>query len=331
MVHDTLDHLFRRLSFFGLPPTGTNEFREAISDADVCGFVGGMVREHESRLRTHPRGSGARLTATEQQLVNRVIRLFREVYSKTAATRPPFTARGSVTRSGGQIPSGSALVDLVVRKGALGEIPLAHPTIQFRGVLDLVWWDTDGPVVTDFKTGSAKPEHQTQVGYYSVLWWRCSGLPPIRTEVRYPGSVVTQIISHVRLADYEAELIARIHAACTAITGAPAPAIPGDYCRYCDVRQFCDAYWASCSSGAGSLAGTADLELVVVGEPTGTGFTGATPAGNQISVVFHADVGRAHGPFKAGERLRILNTVVADRGKSLEIRPWSEVFWLGEG
>ena len=325
IVHDALDHLFRRLSFFGLPPAGTADFRAAIADADVTGFVGVKVREHEARLRQHPRGAGARLAATEQQLVNRVIRLFREVYPNASA-RPPFTARGNVTRPGGYLPAGSALVDLVARKGALGELPLAHPAVPFRGVLDLVWWDADGPVVTDFKTGSARPEHRTQVGYYSVLWWRCAGLPPVRAEVRYPGSVATEVIGHARLGEYEAELIARIEAAGTAVTGTPAPAKPGECCRYCDVRQFCESYWAGLPGDAGTQAGATDLELVVAGEPTATGFVGTTSAGDQISVVFHADVGRAHGPFRAGDRLRIINAVSAPPRRSFELRAWSEVF-----
>src|SRR5262245_60025584 len=64
-----------------------------------------------------------------------------------------------------------------------------------------------------------------------------------------------------------------------------APARPGELCRWCDVRQFCDAYWVA-PFGKGT-----DVELRVAGEPTATGFPGQGSDG-ELAVVFTADVGR---------------------------------------
>jgi hypothetical protein len=322
IVHEVLAHLFRRLSFFGLPAQGTDGFRAAVADADPRGLTDRLVGDHEARIRAHPRGAGARLKPPAEQLLNRAIRLFRDLYPAAAATgRVPFAARGPVPRPGGGLPLGRALADLVECRGALGEVPLAHPGLGFRGVLDLVWWDA-GPVVADFKTGGARPEHATQVGYYAVLWWRVTGVPPVRTEVRYPGAVAAEAVTPERLAMTESDLRSRVRAAAGAVPDAPAAASPGEHCRWCDVRQFCTDYWAP----AAAVTSPADVEVVVEGEPTGTGFTAATPAGDTPSVVYAPDVGRALGPFRPGDRLRILNAWTTDGVDVVEIRPWSEVF-----
>ena len=321
IVHEVLAHMFRRLTFFGSPEPGTDEFRAAVADADPRGLTDRLAGDHEAALRHHPRGAGARMKASTEQLLNRAIRLFRELYPTVAASgRVPFAARGPVPRPGGTLPSGRALADLVQRRGALGELPLSHPDLPFRGVLDLVWWD-GGPVVADFKTGAPRPEHRTQVGYYAVLWWRCTGVTPVRTEVRYPGEVADESMTGERLSLAEADLGCRIQAAAEATTEGPASAHPGECCRWCDVRQFCAEYWRP----TGPKANPADVEVVVVGEPTGTGFVAATGAGQTVSVVYDTEMGRAHGPFRPGERLRILNARTHG-DKSVEICPLSEVF-----
>src|SRR5262249_27221463 len=98
-----------------------------------------------------------------------------------------------------------------------------------------------------------------------------------------------------------------------------APARPGELCRWCDVRQFCDAYWVA-PFGKGT-----DVELRVAGEPTATGFPGQGSDG-ELAVVFTADVGRVQGPFRPDERVRILNARIDKR--VVELKAWTEVFHL---
>lgn len=323
IVHRALDRVFRTLALRGLPAPGTGEFRAAVAEADVRGEVTRHAAEFDAQLARHPRGGGCRMTAAVEQLVNRVIRLFRETYSTAAAARPPYLARGPVRRAGGNLPAGEGLARMVVEWGAVSELSLVHPDLPFRGRIDLVWADPAGPVVADFKTGQAAPEHRAQVGYYAVLWWRRTGVPPARVEIRYPGAVVEESVTAARLAGWEVELAARIRAAATLLAEVPAAAVPGPACQGCDVRQFCQTYWAT---PAPLRPGRTDLELVVASGASETGFTGTTQDGQTIPVVFTADVGRAHGPFPPGEQVRILNAQAVAAGKALELRPWSEVF-----
>jgi len=71
-----------------------------------------------------------------------------------------------------------------------------------------------------------------------------------------------------------------------------------------------------------------DVEVVVAGMPTPTGFEAATPGGNLVSVVYATALERVHGPFAVGERLRILGGQVGEDG-TVELKPWTEVFHRG--
>jgi hypothetical protein len=319
IVHQTLDHLFRTFSLHGLPPFGTPEFREASIRADIRRKIRNLVADHEARLARHPRGGGARLHIPDDQLANRAIRLFREVYPQAETPQPPFAARGPISSVSGPVPGGPALAHLLSAKGALSELPLTHPMLPFKGVLDLVWCNGDEVVVTDFKTGRPQSEHALQVGDYAILWWRCSGLPPSHMEVRYPGGVEAQRVDPTRLVDLETNLANRIHAARIALASIQGSAKPGEQCRWCDVRQFCDSYWATPGKEP------TDVELRVVGTPTETGFP-AQEENGELAVVFTADVGRAQGPFRTGERLRVVNARRDNRG--IEVKSWTEVFHL---
>jgi hypothetical protein len=127
-------------------------------------------------------------------------------------------------------------------------------------------------------------------------------------------------VDAARLTDLEAALTARIREAGRALAAASAPARPGEPCRWCDVRQFCEAFWANLPAGA------ADIDFRVAGEPTETGFHAIGVSGDEVAVVFTSDVGKSQGPFHAGERLRVLNPVT--KGKVVELRAWTECFHL---
>lgn len=112
----------------------------------------------------------------------------------------------------------------------------------------------------------------------------------------------------------------------------PATPHPGDQCRYCDVRQFCNAYWEiglkelPTSQVKQNNQKSIDIELTVQGRPALTGFEGQSRNGRPCTVVHSADGWKIYGPFIEGESLRILNGRLAENGDVLELMPWTEVF-----
>jgi hypothetical protein len=269
-----------------------------------------------------------------QQLANRVIRLFREVYSQAAAAHRDLAGLGAENAARLAPPAGPDLSAWLRRRRAISELPLRHPDLPFRGGIDLAWQDRDGPVITDFKTGAEKDEYATQVGYYAVLWWRCAGEPPVRAETRYPGGTRRLAIEPAGLERWERELRGRIGEAQRLLEARPAAARPGDYCRFCDVRPFCATYWRllseAQSAGKGEQARAADAELTVGEQPTEHGFAGRTAQGQPLTVVFEAGLARLQGPFSPGERLRVVRAAAGPEGE-VELKPWTEVFHVHPG
>jgi hypothetical protein len=317
-----------------LPALGTPSFREGLADVDVQGSVRHFLVEHERRLADHPRATSFRLRTSPQQLVNQVIRLFRGLYQDAVATHRPSDLPAAIIRAPQQLPSGPALAAFLRERGALSDLPLVHPELPFSGILDLIWSDRGEAVITDFKTGQEKPEHKKQVAYYAVLWWRSSGVIPGRAEVRYPNRSVPVSLEEASLVEVEEELGRRVSAVVTMLALTPTEAVLGEHCRHCDMRQFCDRYWADRSDLFPSRSGTAaqeislDVEVTVVGEPSGSGFDAQGGEAGVFPVVFREDVSLVHGPFAKGERLRILGGQAIEGG-ALELRPWTEVFHRG--
>ena len=89
-----------------------------------------------------PRGGGFRLRVDTQQLVNRVIRLFRAEYPKAIATAGAEPQSSPVLVP--EVLSGEALLSLLSMQGALSELHLSHPSLPFIGVIDLVRLAGDG-------------------------------------------------------------------------------------------------------------------------------------------------------------------------------------------
>jgi len=334
IVHAVLDRLFKALAVRGMPTLATPSFREGLAEVDVQRSVRHLVVEHEHRLADHPRTGAFRLRTSPQQLVNQVIRLFRGLYQDAVTTHRASNLPAAILRAPLQLPSGPALAALLCERGALSELSLVHPSLPFGGIIDLIWSDKGESVITDFKTGQEKPEHKKQVAYYAVLWWRCSGVLPGRAEVRYPDRSVPVSLEEALLVEVEEELCRRVSAVATMLASTPTQAVLGEHCRHCDVRQFCDRYWADRSElfpGRSRTAGqetSVDVEVTVVGEPSGGGFEAQEGEAGVFAVVFQEDVAMVHGPFAKGERLRTLGGQAIDGG-AVELRPWTEVFHRG--
>ncbi len=329
IVHRALDSLFKALSLAGLPEIGTATFREEVARVDVKRVVERLLTEHEARLSGHPRGVGFRVRVSPQELVNRVIRLFRAEYSR--AVVEPDRERADRPVSAPAELSGKEMLELLQFRGALSELGIEHPMLPFVGIIDLVRAEDGAVVILDFKTGQSKPAHETQVLVYGVLWWRKAGRPPDRVQVRYPGDARVLAVDARTLADEERKLKQRIEEVASTLANPPAAGCIGEHCRYCDVRQFCDAHWGAqpeeLSAPKGRAGKTIDVELIVDGTPSSNGFSARTRKGSSTCTVVHSSDGaKVHGPFVDGEALRILNGRLAESGETLELMPWTEVF-----
>lgn len=331
IIHEVLDRLFRCLGLAGLPPVGSKEFRQAMTEFDVRQEVKEQVARHEEKLHAHPRGSMCRLQSSSEQLVNRVVRLFRAEYSGAGNESPVARAVASFgTRSR---LDGASLLALLKDRGALSELKLAHPKLPLGGVIDLAKWSDAGAEILDFKTGGEKTEHLDQVLLYGVLWWRTTGAAPSRVGVRYPTGQIGRDIGIADLETAERKLDERIRNVCSILANPPAAAKIAGQCHYCGVRQFCDRYWQQLADNRaiakGAEAGSLDAEVAVKNPPSPSGFEGEVAPGKTLNVVYPLDAEKVHGPFVAGEKIRILNGKAADKGETIELAPWTEVFHLG--
>lgn len=330
IVHEMLDLLFKSLALAGLPAVGSPEFRAQIAKINVQRAVEEQIASHYDSVTYHPRGGGFRLRVGTQQLVNRVIRLFRAEYPKAIpmADVEPISSPVTVTEE----LSGEALLSLLSMQGALSELRLSHPFLPFVGVIDLVRLAGDGITVVDFKTGEPKSAHLQQLVLYAVLWWRRTGQVPAAIEARYPSHIKTFSVSLDKLHTTEENLRVRIDELTGILEEPPAVPRPGDQCRYCDVRQFCEAYWENSleelptSQAQQNEQRSIDIELTVRGQPAAHGFEAQGRSGRSCTVVHPADGQRIHGPFVEGESLRILNARLVKNGEALELMPWTEVF-----
>ena len=331
IVHSVLEKLFKALSLEGLPNLNTPEFRSCIGRVNIKNAVNLLVEKHNKKIARHPRGNGFRLRLTCQQMSNQIVRLFKSQYSHIASSdfSPVNSTSSNYTWKKG-VDSTSDPIQLLDTYGALTEFYLRDKTISFEGVVDLVRKEGGQVVITDFKTGRKDENHVKQVSYYAVLWKRITGKTPSKVELQYPGSVVTIPMSESFVSEVEEELRERISSASEMTAKRPADAFCDNHCMLCDVRQFCGNYWNDKSIdevGKGEDNTTLDIDIMVDGEPGDFGFEGKTNCGQNIAVVYDSSVEKILGPFKNGDHFRILRAVYKKVPQSIELKPWTEIFY----
>ena len=324
IVHEALELLFKTLAIAGLPDLGTPAFKAEIARVDVGDQVRRLLDEHDLRLEAHPRTAGFRLRASPEQLINRVIRLFRAEYHGVAPS-PADDSKRRPTRASGKL-AGKEMLSILLSRGAITELALRHPSLPFAGFVDLVRTTNNGIEIIDFKTGRQKAEHQDQVLGYALLWWRITGQTPKRASVRYTSGADTRTIDVKLLTNHERRLRQRIEKTIATLSLAPATAHTGNHCLHCDVRQFCDRFWATAAKRVPKRTDKTrvDITLTVDGPPGPYGFSSKSLDGSICNVVHGADGPKVHGLFVEHENLRILNGKVIDG--ALELMPWTEVF-----
>ena len=325
IVHEAIERLVRALGRRGLPSIGSPRFQAAIEAVGFWEFFGRKTHAWNERLSQHPRsGPFFVLRTPPRELANRAIRLFREQYKPQNADLP------HPEKSNGAEPGPIKPMALLEMRGALSEIDVSHPELPFHGIVDLVEL-LDGEVhVVDFKTGRRKEEHELQLQLYGVLWWRSTGVRPSSLAVQYLTERREFTAGEAELLAAETHLGESIGNARRLLAETPAEARPGEGCGYCSARARCRAGWRTHQASLGRpRAGTTDAEVSVAAEPSANGFLGEA-GGREVNVVYHAAVGLYLPQFGAGDRLRLLDVVVRDEGKTFEVRAWTEVYGVGE-
>lgn len=322
IVHQTLDLLHRELALEGLPAIGTEQFRRVVARVDLRARVEGLVREHEETLASHPRGLGVgRLRRGTQELVNKVIRLLRDSYAGTEE------ASSTRSREASRVDSSSvSLSELLGHRSVLSELELTHPGLSFRGIVDLVYVDDGSVVVADFKSGSRRPEHEKQVLFYALLWWRSSGVCPSRVEVRYLGDSWHRAVDEDALLRGERLLSQEIASAEKALAKTPAEARVADHCGFCPVRQFCEDYWEEASARSSDVGSSHDLDVKI----ESVFDHGLKVQWQDATATLVAESHRVAG-YDAGDRLRVLGATSTDEERVFEVRPWTELFRVARG
>lgn len=214
--------------------------------------------------------------------------------------------------------SGEPPPRLPLANGTYSEVEVRAKSIGWKGKVDLLVLADEACELTDFKTGAAEDTHKFQVRAYAVMW-------SLDDELNPSGRLVDRLVlayenqdvdvappSASEIGDLGRELLARRQAAEAALAVRPPSARPStEVCRYCGVRQLCDAYWASATQVV-SDGRFGDVELRITGRHGSTSWDAVVvcardwPA-NTLALL------RLQRPeqFKAGTRVRVLECALA--------------------
>jgi len=256
--------------------------------------------EHAQRIM---RGQVPTLRARVQSMLSR-LRL-----PKTA----PAVSVASTPKSGEPPPR------LPLTNGTYSEVEVRAKSIGWKGKVDLLVLGDEACELTDFKTGATEEAHKFQVRAYAVMW-------RLDEELNPSGRLVDRLVlayesqdvdvappSASEVVDLGRELLARRRAAEAALAACPPSARPStEVCRYCGVRQLCDAYWASATQVISDDGRFGDVELRITGRHGPTSWDAVVmcardwPA-NTLALL------RLQRPeqFKAGTRVRVLECALA--------------------
>ena len=134
--------------------------------------------------------------------------------------------------------------------GSHPEVFLRSEEIGWIGIADLITIGPDLCEIRDFKTGGEEIYHENQLKIYAALWYQDKRLNPKsklanRLTLSYPHRDVE--IPSPTLAEVDHLLIdlkERAYTAKAALLENPPKAVASaDNCRWCSVKQLCDAYW----------------------------------------------------------------------------------------
>lgn len=293
------------------------------SAPQVLKDLGGYTRVVEDcverilkRYVDNPRAS-ALMEHAQRTLRDQVPTLRARVQSMLSRVRlpksTPSAPTASVPKSGGSLPR------LPLISGIYPEVEVRAKSIGWKGKVDLLVLGDDACEITDFKTGAADEAHKFQVRAYAVMWRLDDELNPSgravdRLVLAY-GSQDVDVAppSASEIDDLGRQLLARRQAAETALDARPPSAHPNtETCRYCAVRQLCDAYWASATQVVSDDGRFGDIELKITGRHGPTSWDAVVVRARNLPAKTPALLRlQQHEEFKEGTRVRVLDGALA--------------------
>lgn len=203
--------------------------------------------------------------------------------------------------------------------GIYPEVEVHAKSIGWKGKIDLLVLGDDACQITDFKTGATDEAHKFQVRAYAVMW-------RLDDELNPSGRVVDRLVLAYENQDVDVappitseideigrELLARRQAAEAALAARPPSARPNtESCRYCGVRQLCDAYWASATQVVSDDGRYCDIELKITGRHGPTSWDAVVVRARDLPAKMPALLRvQQPGEFKKGTRVRVLDGALA--------------------
>lgn len=258
------------------------------------------LMEHARRTL---QGQVPALRARVQSMLNRL--KLSESASLPSTTSPP--------------KSNEPPVRLPLRKGIHPEVDVRARSIGWKGTVDLLVLNDEECEITDFKTGAADEAHKFQVRAYAVMW-------RLDDEINPSGRVADRLVltyesqdvdvaapSASEIDDLGRDLLARRLSAEAALTARPPSAHPNaDTCRYCGVRQLCEAYWAGATQVVSDDRRFGDIELRITGRHGPLSWDGEVVCARDLPPKTPALLRlKQNYEFKKGTRVRVLDGAIA--------------------
>jgi hypothetical protein len=315
VVHLALEIITKQLTRSGVPSLSDPSAPEVLK---ALGGYTHIVQECVERILKryvdNPRAS-ALMEHAQRTLRGQVPTLRARVQSMLSRLRLP---KGTPSVAG--VPaskSGGPSLRLPLANGTYPEVEVRAKSIGWKGKIDLLMLGDETCAITDFKTGAADEAHKFQVRAYAVMWH-------LDDELNPSGRVVDRLVlaygsqdvdvpppSGSEFDDLGRELLTRRKAAEAALAPRPPAARPSaETCRYCGVRQLCDAYWASAALADDGRFG--DVELKIIGRHGPTSWDAVIIRARELPGKAAALL-RLSQPneFKMGTRLRVLDGALA--------------------
>lgn len=317
VVHLALERIIKQLTRAGVSslndPSATQVLRE----------LGGYTRVVEDcveRIFTQFMDNPRALRLVEQaqrNLRGQIPTLRARVQSMLARVRLPSGARSVSTASA--LETAASPTRSPLSKGTYAEVDVRARKIGWRGKIDLLVLADDACEITDFKIGAADEAHEFQVRVYAVLWWLDDELNPSqRIADRLVLAYESQDIevappSQQEIAALARDLLERRKTSEAVLTARPPAARPApDTCRFCGVRQLCDAYWAGPTQAVSDDGRFGDIELKITGRHGPTSWDAVILRARNFPAEARALL-RLHQPqeFTTGTRVRVVDGALA--------------------
>lgn len=317
VVHLALEIITKQLTRAGVPSLSDPSAPQVLKDlGGYTRVVEDCVERTLKRYVDNPR-AGALMEHAQRTLRGQVPTLRARVQSMLSRLRLPKSAPSALAPSAPK--SGEPPPRLPLVNGIYPEVEVRAKNIGWKGKVDLFVLGNDACEITDFKTGAYDEAHKFQVRAYAVMW-------RLDNELNPSGRVVDRLVltyenqdidvpppSASEIDELSRELLARRQAAEAALAAHPPSAHPStETCRYCGVRQLCDAYWASATQVVSDDGRFGDIELKITGRHGPTSWDAVVVRARDLPAKTPALLrAQQHDDFKEGTRVRVLDGALA--------------------